>query len=89
MKPEEIEAFLISKDCLHAGYTKISFRQREPMYGLFVKDADYSELKGKNFWRVVPQSQLDTFKNTGDMHLARIFNGADFAALMAYEDSFE
>ena len=88
MQAEDIEKFLSKKD-LDSSYIKISFKQRDPIYGLFIKDADYSYLKSKNFWRIVPQSQLDAFKNTGNTQLAKIFSGADFSRLTTYEDSFE
>jgi hypothetical protein len=87
MNIEDIEKFLAKKT--ESEYVKISFKQRDPIYGLFVQDNDYSYLKSKNFWRIVPQSQLEAFKTTKNVNLARIFNGAEFSKLTSYQDSFE
>lgn len=89
MNSEDIETFFQTKAALNEDYVKISFRQREAIYGLFLKDADYAYLKAKNFWRIVPQSKLAAYKNTGDATLARIFNGAEFLRLSAYQESFD
>lgn len=59
----------------------IHFKGRSPVTGLFVRGADYEELKSKNFWRVVHFSQLQKWSETNDMNVARIFNGASFTAL--------
>ena len=89
MQAEDIEKFLDKKEKQDHNYVKISFKQRDPIYGIFIRDADYTYLKAKNFWRIIPQSQLDTFRQTGNTQLAKIFNGSDFSRLTAYEDSFE
>ena len=87
MNIEDIEKFLAKKP--GSEYVKISFKQRDAIYGLFVQDSDYGYLKAKNFWRIVPQSQLDGFKTTKNVNLAKIFNGAEFSKLISYQDSFE
>ena len=87
MNIEDIEKFLSKKPA--SEYVKITFKQREPIYGLFVQDSDYSYLKAKNFWRIVPQSQLEAFNTTKNVNLARIFNGAEFSKLTTYQDSFQ
>ena len=89
MNIEDIEKFFEKKAVIHQDYVKISFKGREAIYGLFLKDADYQYLKAKNFWRVVPQSKLEAYKATGNADLARIFNGAEFSKLANYEESFE
>lgn len=89
MNTEDIEKFFANKATLNEDYVKISFRQREAIYGLFIKDADYNYLKAKNFWRIVPQSQLEAYKATGNTGLARIFNGAEFSRLSTYAESFD
>ena len=87
MNAEDIEKFL-DKKTSHEEYVKITFKQREAIYGLFVKDADYVYLKGKNFWRIVPQSQLEAYKASKNASLARIFNGAEFSKLATYQETF-
>ena len=89
MNIEDIEKFFEKKAVLNEDYVKISFKQRDAIYGLFLKDADYSYLKAKNFWRIVPQSQLEAYKTTKNANLAKIFNGAEFSRLANYEESFE
>jgi hypothetical protein len=89
MNTEDIEKFFEKKATLNEDYVKISFRQREAIYGLFLKDADYNYLKAKNFWRIVPQSQLEAYKATRNISLARIFNGAEFSKLSTYAESFD
>lgn len=88
MQVEEIEKFL-SKKTTTQQYVKISFKKREPIYGLFIVDADYQYLKAKNFWRIVPQSQLSAYNQSKNAQLARIFSGSDFSRLTQYEESFE
>lgn len=89
MNSEDIEKFFEKKAVLNEDYVKISFKTREDMFGLFLKDAEYSYLKGKNFWRIVPQSQLEAYKNSKNPALARIFNGAEFSRLATYNESFD
>ena len=89
MNVEDIEKFFKTKGGVEGECVKINFKQREPIYGLFVKDNDYSYLKEKNFWRIIPQSQFEAFKTSKNLGLARIFNGAEFSKLTAYQDSFE
>ncbi len=89
MNPEDIEKFLDKNAKPNGECVQIKFRQREAIFGLFVKDSDYAYLKAKNFWRIVPQSKLDVYKSTGDPSLARIFNGAEFSKLVTYSESFE
>ena len=89
MNIEDIEKFFEKKATLNEDYVKITFKQREDIYGLFLKDADYSYLKDKNFWRIVPQSQLEAYKISKNVNLARIYNGAEFSRLATYQETFE
>ncbi len=59
----------------------IHFKQRSTIRGLFIKGSDYKELRSKNFWRIVTNANIDRWKETKDMGLARIFNGAEFTRL--------
>lgn len=89
MQNDEIEKFLDNKTTEETSYIQISFKKRNTMFGLFVKDRDYADLKSKNFWRIVPQSQLDAFNKSKDMNLAKIFNGQEFSRLTLYKESFD
>lgn len=89
MNSEDIEKFLNKNALQENECVQIKFRQRDSIYGLFVKDNDYAYLKTKNFWRIVPQAKLDAYKSSKDINLARIFNGTEFSKLTTYKESFE
>lgn len=82
MNPEDIQKFLDNKTSADNEYVKISFKKRDAIYGLFVRDhRDYGDLKSKNFWRIVPQSQFDAYRHSKNVGLAKIFSGSDFTRL--------
>lgn len=89
MTSEDIEQFFVRKATLNEDYVKITFKKRASIFGLFLKDADYSHLKEKNFWRIVPQSQLEAYKTSKNASFARLFNGKEFSKLATYKESFE
>ncbi len=60
---------------------KIFFKQRSTITGIFIKGADYDELRSKNFWRIVTNANITTWKQTKDVNLAKIFNGMEFTRL--------
>ncbi len=60
---------------------KIEFKKRNSITGLFVKMADYEELKTKNFWRLVTESNLELWNKTKDMNSVKMFNGSEFTKL--------
>jgi hypothetical protein len=81
MNIAEIESFL-SKQELNAGQqVKISFRQRDTIYGVFVKERDYADLKSKNFWRIVRKNDVAAWQKSKNIDLAKIFNGSEFSRL--------
>jgi len=59
----------------------IHFKQRSTLKGLFIKGNDYKELRSKNLWRIVTNANIERWKETKDMNLARIFNGIEFTRL--------
>ena len=67
----------------HAGEKeiKIHFKTRSTITGIFIKGNDYNELRSKNFWRIVTQTSIDSWKKTKDVGLAKIFNGMEFTRL--------
>ena len=89
MNSEEIERFLSTKAEAQETYVKIDFKKRDSIYGLFIKDKDFNDLKSKNFWRIVTRTHFDSFKRTKDTNLAKIFNGQEFARLTSLQESFE
>ena len=89
MNIEDIEKFLNKDKGALDTCVKINFKKRDPLYGLFIKTADYNELKAKNFWRIVIKTHFDQWHKTRDMNLARIFSGTGFSKLVLYKDAFE
>jgi predicted small secreted protein len=75
-----IENYL-SKQPAKVELVNIHFRQRNNIKGLFIRTKDYQELKSKNLWRIVSESNFTEWKKTMDESLARIFNGAEFTRL--------
>jgi hypothetical protein len=88
MNTDEIQKFLESKTKGNNDYVKIDFKKRETIYGLFVKDQDYNDLKSKNFWRIVTRKYFDEFSKSKNMNLAKIFNGAEFSKLSLLKEDF-
>ncbi len=80
MHSEQITKFIEEK---HLSITpvKIEFKTRSTIIGLFIKTADYNELKAKNFWRIVSEAKIKDWKNTNDNNLAKIFNGQEMTKL--------
>jgi len=82
MNIEDIQKFLDNKTSSQQSHVMISFKKRNMICGLFVKGhRDYNDLKSKNFWRIVPQSQFTAYEKTGDIQLAKIFSGSEFSRL--------
>jgi hypothetical protein len=48
---------------------------------VFIRTNDFNELKSKNFWRIVSDSNVAEWERTHDTSLARIYNGAEFTRL--------
>jgi hypothetical protein len=88
MQIEEIEKFLDTKTTTDNKYIKIDFKKRDSIYGLFVKDRDYNDLKSKNFWRIVTRTHFEEYKKSKNNNLAKIFSGSDFSKLTISKESF-
>jgi len=80
MNSEDIEK-VIAKSVVSNPVINISFKTRDKITGMFIRTADYDELKKKNLWRIVSSRHLESFKQTNNEELARIFNGAEFTRL--------
>ena len=88
MNTEDIQKFLESKTSNGNDYVKIDFKKRDTIYGLFVRDQDYNDLKSKNFWRIVTRKNFDEYKKSKNINLAKIFNGAEFSRLSLLTETF-
>lgn len=80
MTNEQIEKFL-QQNHIDKTPVKVSFKSRNAVVGIFIKTNDYQELKSKNFWRIVGESNIERYQKSKDMNLARIFNGSEFTRL--------
>jgi hypothetical protein len=81
MTIEQIEKFMANNKEVAEEPAKIFFKTRSTVEGLFIKTADFHELKRKNFWRIVSSTNLENYKRSKDTNLSRIFNGAEFTRL--------
>jgi hypothetical protein len=88
MNSEDIEKFL-DKKLANNNYVKIDFKKRDSIYGLFVRDIDYKDLKTKNFWRIVTRPHFDEYNKSKNNNLAKIFCGIEFTRLTPYTESFD
>lgn len=59
----------------------VHFKDRNMVSGFVVKGNDYNELKAKNFWRIVGESNLEQWQRTKDVNLTRLFNGISFTKI--------
>ncbi|MBS4064160.1 MAG: short-chain dehydrogenase [Chitinophagaceae bacterium] len=84
MTNDLIEKFIEKKVPKNAK-VNIHFKQRGTVQGVFIQTNDYEELKSKNFWRIVTETNSEEWKRTGNQNLARIFNGAEFTRLSEVE----
>jgi len=84
MTVEQIDTFL-RKNKSDQRSIKINFKSRDAFIGRFVKAADYDHLKGKNFWRIIIESNLNHYLSSKDMNLTRIFHGTSFVKLSVVE----
>ncbi len=83
MTVEQIEKVLSGNVKDASEPIKIFFKTRNTVEGVFIQTADYSELKRKNFWRIVTAKNIDDYKKSKDVNLSRIFNGAEFTKVSA------
>ena len=81
MTTEQIEKFFSSNARLNS-LIRISFKTRDAVVGIFIQTPDFDELKSKNFWRIVSESNYEQWKQSKDYSLVRMFNGADFTKLV-------
>jgi len=80
MTNEQIQKF-IEPTHLAKSSLKIDFKTRNSLTGLFIQTSDYKELKAKNLWRIVTGANIEPWKTSKDLNLARIFNGVEITKL--------
>jgi hypothetical protein len=80
MTNEQIEK-VVQADHFAKKVFRIHFKARNSMLGIFLNTGDFEDLKSKNFWRVVTETNIDNWKKSKDTNLARIFNGTEFTKL--------
>jgi hypothetical protein len=81
MTIEQIEKFIAGNKEDLKEPAKIFFKTRGTVEGIFIRTSDFVELKKKNFWRIVSSKNLQDYKESKDINLSRIFNGAEFTRL--------
>jgi len=81
MTNDQIEKFISNNLEDRSKPVKISFKTRNPLEGIFIQTNDYTELKSKNFWRIVTSTNIENYMRSKDASLARMFNGAEFIKL--------
>jgi hypothetical protein len=89
MTVEQIETFLAKETVPQGKVIRFELKKRNPVRGLIVKGRDYNELKSKNFWRIVTQTNLAAYQKNQDINLAKIFSGSDFAKLSLVSNKSE
>ncbi len=80
MTNDQIEKFVLNEH-LDKGAVQINFKARQSITGMFIKTADYAELRSKNLWRIVNGASLSEYNKSKDLNLARIFNGVEITRL--------
>jgi hypothetical protein len=63
MTPDKIEEY-IDKNGRKENPVNIHFKDRNTVKGIFIRSADYDELKSKNLWRIVSTTYLNDWKKT-------------------------
>ena len=89
MTVEQIENFLAKKSVPQGKIIRFEMKKRNPVRGLIVQGKDYTELKGKNFWRIVTQTHLAEYSKSQNINLAKIFSGTEFAKLSLVSNKAE
>ena len=80
MTTEIIAQFIENKNRKNAA-VNIHFKERPTVKGMFIRSADYDELKYKNLWRIISHGKIEEWNRTKNMDLSRIFNGLSFTRL--------
>jgi hypothetical protein len=79
MTPEAIHSFLEKEK--PNSLIKIEFKKRNVLKGMIVRMADFEDLSVKNFWRIVPEANIEKWTKKPDNNLLRIYSGSEFTKL--------
>ena len=82
MTVEQIENFLAKESVPQGKIIRFEMKKRNPVRGLIVQGKDYTELKGKNFWRIVTQTHLAEYSKSQNINLAKIFSGPSLPSFL-------
>jgi hypothetical protein len=80
MEINSIEKFL-NANTKASTVVNIHFKNRPTVTGIFISHNDYSELKAKNFWRLVVAKNIDKWKKDKNIEWSRLFHGSVFTKL--------
>ncbi len=80
MTNEEINKFIQKKHPVDS-MVRINFKARKPIKGMFIQTKDFDELSKKNIWRIVSERYFDSYQQSKDLGLTRLFNGTEFTRL--------
>ena len=89
MTVEQIETFLSKETIPQGKIIRFELKKRNPVRGIIVQGKDYNELKAKNFWRIVTQTNLAEYTKSQNINLAKIFSGSEFAKLSLVSNKAE
>jgi hypothetical protein len=89
MTVEQIENFLQKETIPQGKVIRFELKKRNPVRGLIVQGKDYNDLKTKNFWRIVTLTHLTEWQKSGNINLAKIFSGSEFAKLSLVSNKSE
>lgn len=89
MTVEQIETFLAKETIPQGKIIRFELKKRNPVRGIIVQGKDYNELKTKNFWRIVTQTNLAEYSKSHNINLAKIFSGSEFAKLSLVSNKAE
>ncbi len=89
MTVEQIETFLSKETIPQGKIIRFELKKRNPVRGIIVQGKDYNELKAKNFWRIVTQTNLAEYSKSQNINLAKIFSGSEFAKLSLVSNKAE
>ena len=89
MTVDQIETFLAKETIPTGKIIRFELKKWNPVSGLIVQGRDYNDLKAKNFWRIVTQSNIAAYQKTKDINLAKIFAGSDFLKLSLVSNKAE
>lgn len=80
MTQEAIEKIVENRNTKDS-VVQIHFKKRTFLNGVFVKGYDYDEMKAKNFWRIVEDSNIESYEQSKSILLTRLFNGLSFSKI--------